>query len=179
MATTHTKTTKTKKSRPAKSTAKTTSKAGKKAGSRARSATAQSAVKSASQSPGDLIAERYRDIASGTLAGTNGEDVSAAMNAGEAMLAGMAEVSQEMMTFAGERLRQDLETAEDFARCTTPQELFEKQRSFAERAAQQYAEETSKLVAMFARIQQSCWAPVQARTKEALEGMDGEPETEK
>ncbi|WP_340116405.1 phasin family protein [Pelagibius sp. 7325] len=125
-------------------------------------------------SAGSLIAERYRDTAYETLVGKNGENVTAVMSAGEAMFAGMAEVSQEMMTFAGERLRQDIETAEDFAKATSPEELFEKQCSFAQRAAQQYAEETSKLIRMMARIQQSCWKPVEACTKAALHGMNGE-----
>ena len=38
--------------------------------------------------------------------GSNGENLTAVMNASEAMLAGMAEVGQEMMTFAGQRMRQ-------------------------------------------------------------------------
>ncbi len=131
------------------------------------------------QSPGQIIAERYRDTAYEALVGKNGENVSAVMSAGEAMLAGMAEVSQEMMTFAGDRLRQDMEVAEDFARSRSPEELFEKQCSFAQRAAEQYAEETSKLIAMFARIQQAAWTPVQERTKETLHGLNGEEEAEK
>ncbi|MEO3427805.1 phasin family protein [Pelagibius sp. CAU 1746] len=128
------------------------------------------------ESPGQIIAERYRDTAYEALVGRNGENVSAVMSAGEAVLAGMAEVSQEMMTFAGDRLRQDMEVAEDFARSKSPEELFEKQCSFAQRAAEQYAAETSKLIAMFARIQQSCWAPVRERTKETLHGLNGEEE---
>jgi hypothetical protein len=136
-------------------------------------------VQSPVQSPGEIIAERYRDTAYEALVGKNGENVSAVMSAGEAVLAGMAEVSQEMMTFAGDRLRQDMEVAEDFARSTSPEELFEKQCSFAQRAAEQYAEETSKLIAMFARIQQSCWAPVQERTKDTLHGLNGEEEAGK
>lgn len=125
-------------------------------------------------SAGTLIAERYRDTAYETLVGKNGENVNAVMSAGEAMFAGMAEMSQEMMNFAGERLRQDIETAEDFAKATTPEELFEKQCSFAQRAAQQYAEETSKLIRMMARIQQTCWKPVEECTKTALHGMNAE-----
>jgi hypothetical protein len=129
---------------------------------------------SAESSPGTLVAERYRDTTYEALVGKNGENVTAVMSAGEAMFAGMAEMSQEMMTFAGDRLRQDIETAEDFAKATSPEELFEKQCSFAQRAAQQYAEETSKLIRMMARIQQSCWKPVEECTKAALHGMNGE-----
>ena len=98
----------------------------------------------APQSPGSIIAERYRDSSYEALIGKNGENVTAAMSASEAMLAGMVEVSQEMMTFAGERLRQDLELAEEFSKAKSPEELFEKQCTFAQRAAQQYVEETSR-----------------------------------
>src|SRR3546814_10432504 len=58
---------------------------------------------------GTLIAERYRDTAYEGLVGKNGENVSAAMSAGEAMFSGLAEVSPEMMSFAGDRLRADID----------------------------------------------------------------------
>ena len=130
--------------------------------------------------PGSILAERYRDTAYEALVGKNGENVTAVMSAGEAMFSGFAEISQEMMDFAGTRLRADMECAEDFSKATSPEDLFEKQCSFARRAAQQYAEETSKLIAMMARIQQSCWAPMEACTKQALHGLNGaDGETEK
>src|SRR3546814_4837745 len=91
-----------------------------------------------------------------------GENVTAVMSAGEAMFSGLAEVSQEMMSFANVRLRAEMECAEDFAKANSPEDLFEKQCSFARQAARQYDEETSKLIGMFARIQQSCWAPMEA-----------------
>ena len=86
-----------KKSAPAKAAPK---KAAPKRGG------ATSPAQSPAQSPGQIIAERYRDTAYEALVGKNGETVSAVMSAGEAALAGMAEVSQEMMTFAGDRPRQ-------------------------------------------------------------------------
>jgi len=149
--------------------------AGKAPGKSATKSTGKSAAKASLKAggatPGEIIAERYRDTAYEALVGRNGESVSAAMSAGEAVFAGMAEVSQEMMAFAGSRLRDDMETAEDFAKAGSPEEFFEKQCSFAKRAAEHYAEETSKLIAMFARIQQSCWAPMEACTKAALNGI--------
>lgn len=161
------------------STSPTAATGGRKTAPTKSGAAAKPAAKpQAGQRPGEIIAERYRDTGYEALVGKNGENVSAAMSAGEAMLAGMAEVSQEMMTFAGDRLRQDMEIAEDFAQAKSPEELFEKQCSFAQRAAQQYAEETSKLFAMFARIQQSCWAPMQARTRQALHDLNGGDEEE-
>ena len=64
-----------------------------------------SARQTPARNPGDIIAERYSDTTYEALVGKNGENVTAVMSAGEAMLAGMAEVSQEVMTFAGDRLR--------------------------------------------------------------------------
>ena len=157
-------------------TARTESTTPKKAASKPQGAAARSAVEESVTSlltPGTIIAERYRDTAYEALVGKNGENVTAVMNASEAMLAGMAEVSQEMMTFASDRLRQDMESAEDFAKAKSPEDLFEKHCSFARRAAQQYVEETSKLIGMMARIQQSCWAPMQECTKTALHGLNG------
>jgi len=136
--------------------------AGKAPGKSATKSTGKSAAKASLKAggatPGEIIAERYRDTAYEALVGRNGESVSAAMSAGEAV-------------FAGSRLRDDMETAEDFAKAGSPEEFFEKQCSFAKRAAEHYAEETSKLIAMFARIQQSCWAPMEACTKAALNGI--------
>lgn len=128
---------------------------------------------------GGIIAERYRDTAYESLVGPNGENVTAAMNAGEAMFTGLAEISQEMLNFAGTRLQADMQCAEEFATARTPEDLFEKQCSFARRAAQQYAEETSKLIGMMARIQQSCWAPMEERTKAALHGLNSNGETKR
>lgn len=171
MATTRTELTSPKKTVPSSVSRKAPGKA-----ARAKSATG------AGQSPGEIIAERYHDTAYEALVGRNGENVSAAMSAGEAILAGMAEVSQEMMDFAGNRLRQDMELAEDLANAKTPEEIFEKQCSIAKLAAEQYIEETSKLIGMMARIQQHCWAPVEECTKAALYGVndaDDEAESEK
>lgn len=150
--------------------AKTAAKAAKNGAEAARA----SAV-SASQ----LIAERYRDTSYESLVGPNGENVSAVMSAGEAMLSGMAEVSQEVMSFAGSRLREDLELAEELASAKSPEEIFEKQCSIARRAAEQYMAETSKLIGMMARIQQSCWAPMEERTKAALHGLSAGEDAKK
>jgi hypothetical protein len=155
-------------------TARTQTAARKK--SAAAAARAREAMTSASpETPltaGTIIAERYRDTAYESLVGKNGENVTAIMSAGEAMFSGLAEVSQEVMSFANLRLRADMEGAEDFSKASSPEDLFEKQCSFARRAAEQYAEETSKLISMMARIQQSCWQPMEACTKAALQGLN-------
>ena len=103
-----------------------------------------------------------------TLLGSNGDNISAMMSASEAMFAGMAEVSQEMMTFAGARMRHNIESSEDLMHSKDPEEIFEKQCTIARYAAEQYVEETSKLMAMMARITRDCWAPMEKRTKSAL-----------
>ena len=102
------------------------------------------------------------------MLGSNGENLSAVMSASEAMFAGMAEVSQEVMTFAGERVRKNIETSEELIKAKDPEEIFDKQCTIARYAAEQYIEETSKLMAMMARITRDCWAPMEKRTKSAL-----------
>jgi hypothetical protein len=152
-------------------TARTESTASKKAAAAAKASEAAESTETALNA-GSIIAERYRDTAYEALVGKNGENVTAVMSASEAMFSGLAEMSQEMLNFAGDRLRADMESAEDLAKARSPEELFEKQCSFARRAAQQYAEETSKMIGMMARIQQSCWAPVEERTKATLHGLN-------
>jgi hypothetical protein len=139
------------------------------------SATAEKTAETAQATAeaGTVLAERYRDAAVQALAGKNGEHVTAVMSASEAMFSGLAEMSQELMDFAGARLRADMECAEDFSKASSPEELFEKQCSFARHASQHYAEQTSKLIGMMARIQQSCWAPMENCTKQALHGLNG------
>lgn len=107
------------------------------------------------------------------MLGSNGENISAVMSASEAMFSGMAEVSQEVMNFAGERVRKNLETSEELIKAKDPEEIFEKQCTIARYAAEQYIEETSKLMTMMARITRDCWAPVEKRTKSALHDMNG------
>lgn len=154
-------------------TARTETTARKPASTAAKAAEAGAASPQAALTAGTILAERYRDTAYESLMGRNGENVTAMMSASEAMFSGLAEVSQEMMDFANQRLRADIECAEVFAQANSPEDLFEKQCSFARRAAQQYAEETSKLIGMMARIQQSCWAPMEACTRAALHGLNG------
>lgn len=167
MATARTETTPSKKSTAA----------AEEAAQSAQTAAQKTAEKSAEA--GTILAERYRDAAYQALAGKNGEHVTAVMSAGEAMFNGLTEMHQEMMDFAGQRLQADMECAEDFTKASSPEELFEKQCSFARRASQHYAEETSKLIGMMARIQQSCWAPMEECTKQALHGLNGEEEKKK
>src|SRR3546814_7582314 len=121
-------------------TEKTARKTAPPAAARARDKSRKESTEEA-LAAGTLIAERYRDTAYEGIVGKNGENVSAAMSAGEAMFSGLAEVSQEMMSFAGDRLCADVESAEAFAKAGSPQELFDKQCSFARRAAQQRSEE--------------------------------------
>ena len=119
-------------------TARTRSATKKKSAAAAKTRQAtKSAPPEAPLNAGTIIAERYRDTAYEGLVGKNGENVAAVMSAGEAMFSGLAEVSQEVMTFANERLRADMECAEDFAKATSPEDLFEKLCSFARLAAEQ------------------------------------------
>lgn len=137
---------------------------------RKQTESSSSPPKAAEQTAADF----FKDMPSyDALLGSNGDNVTAMMSASEAMLAGMAEVSQEVMTFAGARMRHNIESSEELVHSTGPEEIFEKQCTIARYAAEQYVEETSKLMAMMARISRPCWAPMEKRTKSALHDMNG------
>ncbi|MGB0661746.1 MAG: phasin family protein [Mangrovicoccus sp.] len=55
------------------------------------------------------------------------------------------EMMQNYAGFMARRWQADLELWQDMARCTTPQELMELQRKFAERAWASYRDETERL----------------------------------
>lgn len=104
----------------------------------------------------------------------NGDTVKALMQANEAFFSGMAEVGRELMEFGSARLRQDLETTESILQCKDPEQAFRIQYEFAQRATEQYLEEANKLIALTARLAQGYWTPLQERTRESLDELDGE-----
>ncbi len=103
----------------------------------------------------------------------NGEGIETAMESQRAVLDGMAEISQEMMTFMSHRLQEDMEASKSLMACTTPEEAFQVQRRFAETATREYFDEARKVMEMAARVARDGWAPVERRTAEALKQANG------
>jgi len=104
----------------------------------------------------------------------NGEGIETAMESQRAVMDGMAEIGQEVMTFMNHRLQEDMEASRSLMACTTPEEAFHVQRRFAETATREYFDEARKVMELAARIARDGWAPVERRTAEALKQTDGE-----
>ncbi|MGJ8623086.1 MAG: phasin family protein [Yoonia sp.] len=67
---------------------------------------------------------------------------------GQDWFTAMAEMHSEAMTFIAERIKEDAKTQQALARCKSAEELQKVQLAFLEKARQQYADETGKLVKM-------------------------------
>ena len=105
------------------------------------------------------------------LLNTNGANLTAVMRASEAIWKGMATLSQEFMGFANTRFRHNLATSESLMRCHDAAEVFDKQCEYARAATEQYLDEANKLYAISTEITRESWAPLEDRTKEALDEM--------
>lgn len=68
------------------------------------------------------------------------------------MLDGMFKISQEIAQFTQNRLQEDLAAWATLAACRDPREAMDTQRRFAEKAAQQYADEINKLSRMMMNV---------------------------
>lgn len=63
-----------------------------------------------------------------------------------------SEVNAHLLSFAQASLRNNLEAAEDFARCRSPEEMADAQMRFARRAYESYLDEARQLGSIFARL---------------------------
>ena len=101
----------------------------------------------------------------GALAEFNERAFEGAMKAGEAMIKGMAALSEEMFSFVQTRLREDLKAYQTLIhRCGSPGEVYGCQRQFAEQATTQYLDMANKLTSLASRIARSAWPPLQVGT---------------
>lgn len=99
---------------------------------------------------------------------SNGAAFAAAMRSGEAMLHGMAEINREVMTFAADRLRKNLEVSESLLGCRDPAQAFGVQVDHAQQATQAYFEEATRLVTLAARLSEECLQPIERQARETL-----------
>lgn len=102
----------------------------------------------------------------------NGENMKAFVKANEVMLEGLFAMGREIMTFGNTRLTQDLKASEALMRCHGADEAFRLQCDFARDAAQQYLEETTRLMNLTAQLTRDCWAPLQERAQGAIEEIE-------
>lgn len=95
----------------------------------------------------------------------NGEALAAMLRANEVLFQGLTAMQREIIEFGNARLRQDLETQEALSQCGDLQEAFRMQADFAQKALQQYSEETAKLMELSAKIGRDCWSPLADATR--------------
>ena len=101
----------------------------------------------------------------GALIQFNERAMEGAMTAGEAMIKGMADLSEAMFSFAQTRLQEDLKTCQALMhRCGSPGEIYDCQRQFAEQASSQYLDMANKLMSLAGRIAGSPWTPPRTGT---------------
>lgn len=97
----------------------------------------------------------------GALAEFNERAFEGTMKAQEAMIKGMATLSEEMFSFVQARLQEDIETYQALIhRCGSPGEVYDCQRRFAEKATSQYLDMATKLTSLASRIAGSAWGPL-------------------
>lgn len=99
----------------------------------------------------------------------NGAVFAAALKASEAMFAGVAEINREMMSFAGDRVRQSVETSGSLMGCHDPAEAFNVQCEHARRATQAYLEEATRLMSLAAKLSDECLQSIETQTREKRE----------
>lgn len=107
------------------------------------------------------------------IAMASGSAMQALMRSSDAILRGMMALSQEMTEFANARLRQNVERSESLLHCADPAEAFDVQCDFAQKATQQYLEETNRLMSLATQVGGKCWEPIQDCTKETLGRLNG------
>ena len=108
------------------------------------------------------------------LIDANGENMQAFMKAGEAWLQGMADLNNEMMTFANRRLQEQAETRESLTQCKDLETAYRVNCDFAQKATQVYLEEATKLMSMAAELARQSMAPFETRTRETLRRLNGD-----
>ena len=99
----------------------------------------------------------------------NDEALAAMVRANEVLLQGMTEMQREIVEFGNARLRHDIETQEALSQCQDLEQAFKVQAEFAQKAFQQYSEETAKLMALSAKIGRECWGPFTEVTRATLQ----------
>jgi len=112
----------------------------------------------------------------------NGENMKAFLQSNEVMLEGIFALGREVMSFGNTRLTHDLKASEALMQCHGADEAFRLQCDFARDAAQQYLEETTRLMNLTAQLTRDCWAPLQERAQGAIaeiESGNGQAEAQK
>lgn len=108
------------------------------------------------------------------LMDSNGEALATVIKSSEAMLHGMASLSNEVMSFANARLQQNLQTTETLTHCKDFEQAFRVQCDHAQTATQQYLAEATKIVELATGMARDSMTPFEERTRETLRRLNGD-----
>lgn len=98
----------------------------------------------------------------------NQANLAAFVEANEAIMAGMATLSAEVVGFGTKRLRDNMERTESLLACRDPEQAFRVQCEFFEQATQQYLDQANQVMTIMTAITQNFLAPFEERTKATL-----------
>jgi hypothetical protein len=86
-----------------------------------------------------------QDVLIDTVTASQQEALETMEAAGQAVFDGLSQVHREITEFVAERIRQDIETQQEFLRCRSLEDVRKVQARFFQTAFDQYAAETTRL----------------------------------
>ncbi len=107
------------------------------------------------------------------------DDLDAFVQANEAIMNGVTALSSEMMAFGNRRVREFSERSESLVGCQDPEDAYRIQCDFAQKAAQQYLDQTNHLFAIIAKMTEDFMSPLQKHTRQTLRDLTKETPSRK
>jgi hypothetical protein len=104
----------------------------------------------------------------------NQANLTAFVEANEAIMAGMTALGAEVVGFGTKRLRDNIERTETLLACRDPEQAFRVQCEFFEQATQHYLEQANQVMTIMTAMTQNFWAPFEERTRETLRELNKE-----
>ncbi len=99
------------------------------------------------------------------MMGLNGQGFDTAKDLRETTAAGMQSWNEGISRFVTARIEQDMEFMRSLMSCRSPREVTECEVAFMQKAIMQYAEQTSHMLGLAARLQEQYWSGIEAASK--------------
>ncbi len=110
----------------------------------------------------------YRALIDGS-----GDNMAAVMKSSEAVLQGMANLGNEVASFASKRIEENMATSQDLSQCRDVEQAFRLQCDYTRKATEQYLEEARKIMELASSMARESFTPFEERTRETLRRMNG------
>jgi len=104
----------------------------------------------------------------GVFLEANGQNLDAFVKSSEALGNGLAALGEEFVAFSNARMRTQFENSETLMSCHDFEDVFALQCDYLNKAAEQYAQETGKVMGLMTQMTRDCMAPFEQRAKAAL-----------